>query len=265
MNNLECRHVIDKICTSTDSLPFDDYLKCRKLHLIIEIFYNVGFFSTLLKFIKSMNLSVFDWLKLIFENELSGNIKELFDSFESETKNELYQDRDELYQETQKQEVIESYMKGELGYNLLFVHKAVALSNYIDDLMNLAKDCTLKFLKKNGQDTVENKLFVDDALNYDRCVSSNIFTNQTNIPTISISFDLKQFNIDKTIKPLHDYKFENKKNVEFILDEEQQDILSRYVNLYGTTSLGIARILTKVFVKRLLRHPLYTEKKIILD
>tara|TARA_B110001454_G_scaffold104193_1_gene98144 strand:- start:660 stop:2798 length:2139 start_codon:yes stop_codon:yes gene_type:complete len=260
-----CAAEIDKICTSTNSLSFVDYLECRKLHLIIEIFYNVGFFSTLLKFIKSMNLSVFDWLEFIFKNELSGNIKELFNSFESETKNELYDDRDELYQETQKQEVIESYIKGELGYNLLFVHKAVALSNYIDDLMNLAKECTLKFLEKNNQCTVENKLFVDDALNYDRCASSNIFTNQNNIPTLSVSFDLKQFNIDKTIKSLDNYKFENKKNVEFILDEEQKNILSRYVKLYGTTSLGIARILTKVFVKRLLRHPSYVEKIITTD
>ena len=256
---------IDKICTSTDSLSFDDYLECRKLHLIIEIFYNLGFFSTLLKFLKSMNLTVFDWLELIFKQEPSGNVKELFDSFLNETKNELYQDRDELYKQTQKQEVIDLYIKGELGYNLLFVHKAVALSNHIDDLMNMAKECALKFLKQNGHDSIENKLFVNDALNYDRCVSSNIFANQSDIPSISISFDLKQFNIDKTVKPLHNYKLKNKKNVRFVLDQEQKDILARYVNLYGTTSLGIARILTKIFVKRLLRKPLYLEKNILVD
>ena len=256
---------IDKICTSTNSLSFDDYLECRKLHLIIEIFYNLGFFSTLLKFIKSMNISVFDWLELIFKQEPSGNVKELFDSFLNETKNELYQDRDELYKQTQKQEVIDSYIKGELGYNLLFVHKAIALSNHIDDLMDMAKKCALKFLKQNGHDSIENKLFVNDALNYDRCVSSNIFANQSDIPSMSISFDLKQFNIDETVKPLHNYKLKNKKNVRFVLDQEQKDILTRYVNLYGTTSLGIARILTKIFVKRLLRKPLYLEKNILVD
>ena len=55
------------------------------------------------------------------------------------------------------------------------------------------------------------------------------------------------------------------KNVRFVLDQEQKDILTRYVNLYGTTSLGIARILTKIFVKRLLRKPLYLEKNILVD
>ena len=82
---------------------------------------------------------------------------------------------------------------------------------------------------------------------------------------MSISFDLKQFNIDETVKPLHNYILKNKKNVRFVLDQEQKDILTRYVNLYGTTSLGIARILTKIFVKRLLRKPLYLEKNILVD
>ena len=253
---------IEKICTSTNTLSFDDYVACRKLHFIIHLFYNDGFFSTLIKFIKSLNLSVFDWLKLIFDQELFGNIKELFDSFLNDTKNELYQDRNELYKLTQSQEIIDSYIQGDLGYNLLFVHKASALSNYIDDLMDLAKESVLKLLEINGYNTPERKLFVNDILNYDRCINSNIFTNRDNIPSIDLSFDLKQFNSDKTTKPLIDYKFKNKKRVKFILEQKQKDTLERSVNLYGVTNLGIARILTKVFVKRLLRHTIYEDEKI---
>ena len=256
---------IEKICASTNTLSFDDYLQCRKLHFIIHLFYNDGFFSTLVKFIKSLNLSVFDWLKLIFEQELSGNVKKIFDSFLDDTKNELYEDRNELYKLTQRQEIIDSYIKGELGYNLLFVHKATVLSSFIDELMNTAKESVLKLLKDNNYDTIENKLFVDDALNYDRCVNSNIFTNLNDIPSISISFDLKQFNTDQIIKPLDNYKFKNKKKVKFILNQEQKDTLTRSINLYGVTNLGVARILTKIFVKRLLRHPLYEEDKILVN
>ena len=141
---------IEKICASTNTLSFDDYLQCRKLHFIIHLFYNDGFFSTLVKFIKSLNLSVFDWLKLIFEQELSGNVKKIFDSFLDDTKNELYEDRNELYKLTQRREIIDSYIKGELGYNLLFVHKATVLSSFIDELMNTAKESVLKLLKDNN-------------------------------------------------------------------------------------------------------------------
>ena len=93
-----------------------------------------------------------------------------------------------------------------------------------------------------------------------------VFANDPcDIPSISISFDLKQFNIDKIIKPLDNYKFKNKKKVKFILNQEQKDTLARSINLYGVTNLGVARILTKIFVKRLLRHPLYEEDKILVN
>ena len=128
--------------------------------------------------------------------------------------------------------------------------------------MDLAKESVLKLLEINGYNTPEHKLFVNDVLNYDRCINSNIFTNRDNIPSIDLSFDLKQFNSDKTTKPLIDYKFKNKKRVKFILEQKQKDTLERSVNLYGVTNLGIARILTKVFVKRLLRHTIYEDEKI---
>ena len=55
------------------------------------------------------------------------------------------------------------------------------------------------------------------------------------------------------------------KKVKFILNQEQKDTLSRSINLYGVTNLGVARILTKIFVKRLLRHPMYEEDKILVN
>jgi hypothetical protein len=131
--------------------------------------------------------------------------------------------------------------------------------------MNTAKESVLKLLKDNNYDTIENRLFIDDVLNYDRCVNSNIFTNLNDVPSISISFDLKQFNTDQIIKPLDNYKFKNKKKVKFILNQEQKDTLTRSINLYGVTNLGVARILTKIFVKRLLRYPLYEEDKILVN
>ena len=37
------------------------------------------------------------------------------------------------------------------------------------------------------------------------------------------------------------------------MNESQQDILTRSLELYGSTDLGVSRILTKVFVKKILR------------
>tara|TARA_Y100000782_G_scaffold72221_1_gene78077 strand:+ start:161 stop:799 length:639 start_codon:yes stop_codon:yes gene_type:complete len=212
-----------------------------------------------------LGISAFDWIELIYKHDLKDNLAKLFDSFLNDTKNELYEDRDKLYDLTQNKDVIDSYINGDLGYNLLFVYKASVLSNHIDDLMNLAKDTVLQLLIDNKIDSPENKQFVDDALSYDLCINSNIFTNLDDTPSTEISFDLKQFNTDKTNHPLKHYKLTNKKNVKFILEKTQKDVIKRSVTLYGISNLGVGRILTKVFVKNLLRHPIYQDETSILN
>lgn len=44
--------------------------------------------------------------------------------------------------------------------------------------------------------------------------------------------------------------------INFILDEDQKDILKRHLDIYGNTDLDVSRILTKVFVKKILRKPI---------
>ena len=64
---------------------------------------------------------------------------ELFSNFEKETRRELWINRDELAQYIQNPGIIDSYINGELGYNLLFVYKAIAMKKYMVDLKELAR------------------------------------------------------------------------------------------------------------------------------
>ena len=47
--------------------------------------------------------------------------------------------------------------------------------------------------------------------------------------------------------------FKNPTKISFEMNEYQQDIIRRSLELYGSTDLGVSRILTKVFVKKILR------------
>ena len=50
-------------------------------------------------------------------------------------------------------------------------------------------------------------------------------------------------------------------SISFILDNYQKDIIKRSLELYGNTDLGISRIITKVFVKKILRNGLNLSNK----
>jgi radical SAM superfamily enzyme YgiQ (UPF0313 family) len=243
---------IEEVCVSTNSLSFEDYVKCRKMHLLIHIYHNDGLFNSALEFIKYLKLSPYSWLELLFEQEMVGGVKELFDKYELDTRQELWLKREDLVQNIQKPGIVDSYISGDLGYNLLFVHKAIAMSRFIPELKKFAKITLEKLLLKNNLNSDENLDFLNDALNYDACCISNIFENIEKTPKSNMKYNIKKF-ISKKDSSLEDYLYPKSINMNFIMNESQKDILKRSLDLYGSSDLGVSRILTKVFVKKILR------------
>ncbi len=243
---------IEEVCISTNTLLFEDYVKCRKMHLLIHIYYNDGLFNSALEFIKFLKLSPYEWLEILFKEKMIGGVKELFEKYEQDTRQELWLNRDELVQNIQKPGIVDSYISGDLGYNLLFVHKAIAMSKFIPDLKKFAKLTLGKLLSKNNLDSIDDLDFLNDALNYDTCCISNVFENIEKIPSINMKYDIKKF-ISEEPQKLEKIKFKNSTKIVFTLNESQKDIIKRSLELYGLTDMGVSRILTKVFVKKILR------------
>jgi len=243
---------IEEVCVSTNTLSFEDYIKCRKMHLLIHIYHNDGLFNSALEFIKHLKLSPYSWLELLFDEEMFGGVKELFNKYELDTRQELWLKREDLGQNIQTPGVVDSYISGDLGYNLLFVHKAIAMSRFIPDLKKFAKITLEKLLSKNNLISNENLDFLNDSLNYDACCISNIFENIEKTPITTMKYDIKKFIFEKN-KTLGEFKYVKPLETSFIMNDSQKDILKRSLELYGSTDLGVSRILTKVFVKKILR------------
>jgi len=251
---------MEEICVTTNSLSFDEYVECRKLHLIINLFYNDGFFGSALKFLKSLNVSIYRWLEIIKDEKLEGRIKEFFESYERATREELWVDKDGLIKFVENPSTIDKYIQGEIGYNLIYTFKAIGLSRYANELMDLARKAILKLLTEIKNDTEENLSFVDDALKFDSCRHRNLFYNINDDPTILLHYDIENFIASKEHKPIAQYKLDEEVSVKFTLDPTQQDIIKRSLDIYGQNDMGVSRIITRVFVKKLLRHPIYSRE-----
>ena len=155
-------------------------------------------------------------------------------------------------QNIQNPGVVDSYISGDLGYNLLFVHKAIAMSRFVPDLKKFAKLTLEKLLSENNLNSIKNLDFLNDALNYDACSISNIFENLEKTPTVDMKYDVQKLISEKN-KKLEEFQFKKPTTISFTMNESQRDILIRSLELYGSTDLGVSRILTKVFVKKILR------------
>ena len=122
----------------------------------------------------------------------------------------------------------------------------------VPDLKKFAKLTLEKLMSKNSLNSQLNLDFLNDALNYDACCISNIFENIEKTPTADMKYDIQKFISEKN-KKLDELRFKKPTTISFAMNESQQDILTRSLKLYGATDLGVSRILTKVFVKKILR------------
>ncbi|MBT7196806.1 MAG: hypothetical protein HN917_05880, partial [Nitrospina sp.] len=142
-----------------------------------------------------------------------------------------------------------------MGYSLLPVYKAVAMTNCIDGLKAVARKTLHKLLEEHNKNTQDNAVFIDDALSFDASRISNIFHDIDSSPTERMTYDIEGFNKEEKPRAIEEYRFEKDKTLRFLLDDSQKDIIRRSLALYGKDRLGVARALTKLHMKRLLRKP----------
>ena len=111
---------IEEICTSHNTLSFADYLECRKMNLIINIFYNDSVFEEIMGLLRKLDVSIWDWLNKIYENltlKKFEKFNNLLNDFLDDSENELWEDLGELRKFTNNKENIQKFINGNLGSN----------------------------------------------------------------------------------------------------------------------------------------------------
>jgi len=246
---------IEEICVASNTLSFDDYLECRKFHLLIQILYNDGFFKAVLKLLQHFDLSVFSWLEFIRDSQFPEGLKGLFDSFTKEMQNELWNSRQALENFISEDNVIERFNRGELGRNLLFTYKAIAITQYTDDLSKLVFESTLNFIEKDEALDEWTELFIKDAVTFHSCQVKGIFTTPEAGVSAELNFDIQKYIENKDYLDYRQLKFDKPREVDFILDTKQQISIKSYLDLFGAEDHSIGRIMTKVHLKKFFRQP----------
>ncbi|MBM3555578.1 MAG: radical SAM protein [Alphaproteobacteria bacterium] len=246
---------IEEICVATRTLSFADYLDCRRMHLIVTLFHNDGIFGTLLKLLRSLKVSVWRWIELMMEIEPAPGLARLFDSFRAATESELWRDRAALEAFTRTPGNVEKFVAGELGNNLLFVHKTIAITRHLSELADLARRAALACLAEAGHGDATMGAFVEDALAWHVARMSRIFEGHHQATEATLGHDVGAFEDDAAPKPPAAYRLAAPTPYRFVLDQGQKTMIERYLGIYGDTPVGIGRILSKVYVKKLFRHP----------
>jgi len=250
---------IDEIVISNSTLSFEDYLECRKMNLIVQIYYNDGLFEELFFLLRKLGISVWDWLNKIYLNSNKAEfheIKNFLNDFASDSENELWSDYNELKEFTTSENNIKKFIKGELGSNLILKYKSKSITSNLENISDIAIFTTKQILVEKLGNQSELSNFVEDLVNYKKSQVKDIFIGTPTVKHL-FKFDIPKFILSKnkiTEKiNLKEFKLKSDAVLEFKLSKSQVEQIIHYKNLFGTTLEGISRIISRIYVKQFLR------------
>jgi len=259
-----CSAEIEEICTSNNTLSFEDYLECRKMNLIVNIFYNDGVFDGIIKFLNTLNISIWSWLKTLFENSTKhefSKFNKLLDDFLNDSENELWTDYSKLREFCNNTKNIDKFLQGELGSNLIFKYKSRSLTKDIYNVAKIAEASTIMVLEKYKLNEYNN--FISDLISYKLCEIEDLFKKDKTKKKV-FKYDINKFlNFEFTednFNNLKQFEFNKEVVLTFNLNQDQENQIESYNSLFGSNIEGISRTLSRVYIKKLFRS-LASEQK----
>lgn len=242
----------EEICIAQDSMPFEDYLDCRELDLTIEITHNVNMFRELYGLCQQFNISWFDFLMRFHENRRTS-LKSLYDTFREDTIKPLWETREELMAFAKSN--LDRYLLDELGTNELFKAKAIAFFTLQQELHE-ALYGEMRLMLPDLSD------YLDQAMRYSLHRKHELLDTQIEeVETFDYDFiELAKLGFEADPR---DYMREI--TITFSHDEEQKKATQAYVKQYGTTTLGLGRILMRAHMKRLFRNASVGESSVKIE
>lgn len=146
---------IEEIIVATDTLPFEDYLQARKLHMTFSVFWNDSWFQDVVSFARNHGIKSSEWLDAILAAmEVDrGPVGRFLADFVRETTNELFPTRQACAEFYGREDNFKRLVEGEIGDNLMYRYRAIASFHLWPDICSCAMDTTRRLLGNRGVDT----------------------------------------------------------------------------------------------------------------
>ena len=241
---------------STKDLSFDDYLFIRALALLVESLYNGSPFKEFFKYAKFYDIQPADLLKILYDNLLEGpdDVQQVMKDFLFDTKNELWNSREELLNYYNQDENFMKLKSGKVGGNLIYKYKSKSLLRFSNSWISFLKDQILKLVLEKSKEDKSKKIIHDEVseiasfckLKINALLDADAKTDSING---EFKFDILHWIEDEdNKKKLRDFRFKNNKSVEMFFEftddqiRMRKDVFSRW----GKDINAVSKIVTRI-------------------
>ena len=244
---------IEEVCVENQSLPFEDYVECRRFALTVTLFYCDKIMFELTQFIKNMGCKVSQWLHRVHEcyPEFPDKLASIYDRFTKETREELAESREEFEQWLKYEPgVMEDYINGERGNNVLFNTQARVHLEAMNGLHEVAFRCAADFTEvSQHKDSAHLMKYLKELERY-------AFLKRQNFMDVNSTY-AEDFNFDFVALESEHFKSlpaeECSTKVRFYYQQWQKDYFEDTIRRHGESIQAMGKIYSRIRIKSLQR------------
>jgi radical SAM superfamily enzyme YgiQ (UPF0313 family) len=251
---------VEEICVGNITLPYEDYLRCRDLDLIVEIFYNDDVFLEFLNLLRHHGVSASIFIERIHQSIFveDGPLTSIWSQFREDQENVLWQNRDALVEFLKSEDSQRGYIDGSLGGNDLYKARVVAFFENLESLHDLVHIVTAELLEDVGEfdDGMEN--YLQELRGFSLLRKNGVLEVEKEMEH-TFHFDFPKLMDDDFKTDPSDYRLEAGVTLKFFHTGVQADVISRYIASHGSSITGLTRLLLRGRVQRLYRTVEYAD------
>lgn len=244
---------IEEIVIANNTMTFDDYIDCRVMDFVVEVFVNNDWYVELFEVIKSFGLRIFDFLVFVKQNIRlhSQKMADIHDSFIKDTCADLFAERTDIEEYILRPNILEKHVSGELGNNELLDHKAQCYLNF-SETTRCVYAMACEFLHSHACMDDALQLYLAELEKFTLRRKDNVFDVEK-CTVEQFNFDFKfisqaNFKVDPHSLKTRPNKFR------FFHDSEQSSTIKKGSQMYGTSVSGLGRFIQRHKMSKMFRH-----------
>ena len=245
---------VEEIIVATDTLPFEDYITCRKWHLVSSVFWNDGWFEQVARFVRAHGIKNSEWWSRMLPAMEDGSaaMRGFLDSFVAETKGELFPTPEACTEFYSSPENFQKLQSGEIGDNLMYRYRAIASFHLWNEVCDAAMNATRALLEERGVDKgiPDFEVFWKDFHSFTRLSHASgrekmaILSSERAV----LHYDFPSWLAQGDLGDPNEYRYPSARDVEFRLSEEGSRELESALAVWTTHIKALSKLVTRIKV-----------------
>jgi len=254
---------IEEVAVCTDTLNFEDYIEARKYALASVAFWHDNTLAEVVKFAESWGVKRSEWLDgmLAAMERDTGVLRRYLDDFVRETRNELFETKEECLAFYSKEENFQRLLRSEIGDNLMHKYQAIASFHIWPYICQAAFDATRAMVLNRGA-AVEMEDFDGFWAAFGRFMENQHASGHTVEEILSgreaeLSYDVAEWIAKGMPKKVDAFRLHEARTYQFRLGDEGLEGLRSALQVWSCELKGLTKMMKRIRVAWQVRecHP----------